>query len=111
MGGFVRYLVATLMAVLGGYVGYHFVPIEPFGVAGNVLFMSALFGLLMGLFDVTGFFGNIVNTFLITFPVYFLTSGELTVLWAYGNIGYAIGNVLGQLARLSATGSVEARAL
>jgi len=109
MGGIVRYIVATLLAVIGGWVGYSYVPIQPFGVAGNVLFVAALFGLFAGLLDVTGFFGNVVNTFLLTFLVYFLAPGEFTVMWAYGNVGYAIGNVLGQLARLSAR--IEARAL
>jgi len=112
MNGVIRYVIATLLATVGGYVGYHFVPIEPFGTAGNVLFVAAIFGLFAGLLELTGFFGNVVNAFLITFPVYFLAPGGFTVVWAYGNIGYAIGNVLGQLARLSVRGTIpEAKAL
>jgi hypothetical protein len=111
MDAVVRYIVATVLAVVGGYVGYHFVPIEPFGTAGNVLFVATLFGLFAGLVKLTGFFGNVVNAFLLTFPIYFLVPGEFTVVWAYGNVGYAIGNVLGQLARLSVIGIVEVKSL
>ena len=99
MNGVVRYVVATLLAVVGGYIGYH-MPVEPFGVAGNVLFVAALFGLFSGLLDVTGFFGNVVNAFVFTFVVYFVP-GWFVLPWFWGNLGYAVGNVFGQLARLS----------
>jgi hypothetical protein len=111
MDAVVRYVVATILAVIGGWVGYSFVPIVPFGVAGNVLFVAALFGLFAGLFGFTGFFGNVVNVFLLTFPIYFLMPGGFVVMWAYGNAGYAVGNVFGQLARLSAEDKIEAKAL
>jgi hypothetical protein len=106
----VRYILATLLATTGGYIGYYFIPLEPFGVAGNVLFVSALFGLIAGLLGFTGFLGNVINVFLLTFPVYWL-SGGFVVVWVYGNAGYAVGNVLGQLARLSAAGRIEAESL
>jgi mannose/fructose/N-acetylgalactosamine-specific phosphotransferase system component IID len=111
MNEIVRYIVATVLAVGGGYIGYHFVPIEPFGVTGNVLFMAALFGLFAGLFEFTGFFGNVINAFLFTFLVYFLAPGGFVLEWFWGNLGYAVGNVFGQLTRLSFVGKVGARAL
>ena len=96
----VRYILATALAVIGGWVGYHFVPVEPFGTVGNVLFIAAVFGLFAGLLDFTGFFGNVVNAFVFTFVVYF-APGWWVVPWFWGNLGYAVGNVFGQLARLS----------
>jgi len=109
MNGIVRYIVATLLAIIGGYIGYHFVPTEPFGVDGNVLFVSALFGLFVGLLEFTGFFGNVVNAFLITMPIYLFSNGGFVVMWFWGNLGYAIGNVFGQLTRVA--GSIRVRSL
>jgi hypothetical protein len=106
-----RYVLATLVAVVGGWIGYYLVPYEPFGVVGNVLFISALFGLFAGLLRVTGFFGNVVNAFLLSFPLWFVLPGEWFVVWVGGNAGYSIGNVFGQLARLSAENEVETKAL
>ena len=100
MDAVVRYILATVLAVIGGWIGYNFVPIEPFGVAGNVLFIAAVFGLFAGLGRVTGFFGNVVNAFVFTFVVYFVP-GWFVLPWFWGNLGYAVGNVFGQLARLS----------
>jgi hypothetical protein len=77
----------------------------------NSGFVAALFGLFMGLLGFTGFFGNVVNAFLFVFPVYFLAPGGWVVVWVGGNVGYALGNVFGQLARLSATGRIGTRAL
>jgi len=102
MDAVVRYILATVLAVIGGWIGYNFVPIEPFGVAGNVLFIAAVFGLFAGLGRVTGFFGNVVNAFVFTFVVYFV-SGGFVLPWFWGNLGYAVGNVFGQLAALSST--------
>jgi hypothetical protein len=111
MDAVVRYVLATLIAVIGGWVGYYLVPYEPFGVVGNVLFMGALFGLFAGLLDIAGFFGNVVNAFLISMPLWFVLPGEWFVIWVGGNVGYAVGNVLGQLARLSAENKIEAKVL
>jgi len=111
MDAVVRYVIATVLAVVGGWIGYSFVPVVPFGVIGNELFMAALFGLFMGLGRVTGFFGNVVNAFLMSFPLWFMLPGSWYVVWVGGNVGYALGNVFGQLARLSADGRIGARAL
>jgi hypothetical protein len=111
MDAVVRYIIATMLAVIGGWVGYSFVHIEPFGVIGNTLFVGALFGLFAGLLNVTGFFGNVVNGFLLSFPLWFVLPGEWFVVWIIGNIGYALGNVFGQLTALSARGEIEAKAL
>jgi mannose/fructose/N-acetylgalactosamine-specific phosphotransferase system component IID len=109
MDAVVRYVLATLIAVVGGWVGYHLVPHEPFGAVGNTVFFGALFGLFMGLVRVTGFFGNVVNAFLLSLPLWFVLPGEWFVVWVGGNVGYAFGNVLGQLALLSSR--IEAKAL
>ena len=109
MDSIIRYILATLLAVVGGWIGYSFVPVEPFGVVGNVLFVAALFGLFMGLGRVTGFFGNVVNAFLLSFPLWFMLPGNWYVIWVGGNVGYAVGNVFGQLARLSV--KVEVRSI
>jgi mannose/fructose/N-acetylgalactosamine-specific phosphotransferase system component IID len=101
MDAVVRYVVATLMAVVGGWVGYHFVSVEPFGVVGNTVFVGALFGLFMGLGRVTGFFGNVVNAFLLSFPLWYVLPGGWFIIWTGGNVGYAVGNVFGQLVALS----------
>jgi len=111
MDAVVRYILATVLAVIGGYVGYSFVPVEPFGVLANSGFVAALFGLFMGLGRVTGFFGNVVNGFLLSMPLYFVLPNGWIVIWVGGNVGYAVGNVFGQLARLSARGRIGARAL
>ena len=111
MDAVVRYVFATLLAVVGGYVGYSFVPVEPFGVLVNSGFVAALFGLFMGLLGFTGFFGNVVNALIISMPLYFVLPGGWVVVWVGGNVGYALGNVFGQLARLSATGRIGTRAL
>jgi len=111
MDAVVRYVVATVLAVVGGYVGYHFVPSVPFGVVGNVLFVGALFGLIVGLSRFTGFFGNVVNAFLLSFPLWFLLPGDWFIIWTGGNAGYAVGNVFGQLAVLSTMRKIEAKAL
>jgi len=94
----VRY---KIMSSIPWWVGYYFVPVEPFETVGNVLFIAAVFGLFAGLLDFTGFFGNVVNAFLFVFPVYFLAPGGWVVVWVGGNVGYTLGNVFGQLARLS----------
>jgi len=99
----VRYILATVLAVIGGWVGYHLVPVEPFGVIGNAMFVAALFGLFAGLGRVTGFFGNVINALLFAFPIYFLAPGGWVVVWVGGNVGYAVGNVFGQLVALSST--------
>jgi hypothetical protein len=99
----IRYIVATLLAVVAGWIGYYAVPYEPFGAVGNVLFIGALFGLFAGLLRITGFFGNVVNAFLLSFLLWFLLPGEWFVIWVGGNVGYAIGNVFGQLAALSSS--------
>ena len=111
MDAVVRYVVATLLAVVGGWIGYHIVPYETFGIIGNVLFVGALFGLLMGFARITGFLGNIINAFLLSFPLWFVLNGSWFIIWTGGNVGYAIGNVLGQFARLSAEEKIEAEAL
>jgi len=101
MDSVIRYVLATLIAVVGGWIGYYFVPVEPFGVIGNELFVAALFGLFAGLFRFTGFFGNVVNAFLLSFPLWFVLHGSWYVVWVGGNVGYAVGNLFGQLAALS----------
>ena len=101
MDSVIRYVLATLIAVVGGWIGYSFVPVVPFGVIGNELFMAALFGLFAGLFRFTGFFGNVVNAFLLSFPLWFVLPGSWYVVWVGGNVGYAVGNLFGQLAALS----------
>ena len=111
MDAVVRYILATALAVVGGWIGYHFVPVEPFGVLVNSGFVAALFGLFMGLLGFTGFFGNVVNAFLFVFPVYFLAPGGWVVVWVGGNLGYALGNVFGQLTSLSATGRIGTMAM
>ena len=111
MDAVVRYVLATILAVIGGGIGYYLVPYEPFGAVGNTLIFGALFGLFAGLFRFTGFFGNVVNAFLISLPLWFVLPGEWFVIWVGGNAGYALGNVMGQLAVLSATNRIEAKAL
>ena len=111
MDALVRYIVATLLAVAGGWVGYYLVPYEPFGVVGNTLFFGALFGLFMGFVRFTGFLGNVINAFVLSFPLWYILPGEWFVIWVGGNVGYALGNVLGQFAVLSVEEKVEARAL
>jgi len=111
MDALIRYIVATLLAVAGGWVGYYLVPYEPFGVVGNTLFVGALFGLFMGFARITGFLGNVINAFILSFPLWFVLSGEWFTIWTSGNMGYALGNVLGQLATLSIEEKIEARAL
>jgi len=101
MDSIIRYILATLLAVAGGWIGYYFVPVVPFGVIGNVLFVAALFGLFAGLFRFTGFFGNVINAFLLSFPLWFVLPGSWYVVWVGGNAGYAVGNLFGQLADLS----------
>jgi len=101
MDAVVRYVVATLVAVVAGWIGYHFVPIKPFGVIGNTLFIGALFGLFMGLGRVVGFLGNVVNAFLLSFPLWYILPGEWFIIWTSGNVGFAVGNVFGQLVALS----------
>jgi len=101
MDSIVRYILATVLAVVGGWIGYSFVPVEPFGVLVNSGFVAALFGLFMGLGRVTGFFGNVVNALLLSMPLYFVLPGGWVVIWVGGNVGYAVGNVFGQLAALS----------
>jgi mannose/fructose/N-acetylgalactosamine-specific phosphotransferase system component IID len=106
-----RYVLATLLAVVGGWIGYYLVPYETFGVVGNALFVGALFGLFMGLGRVTGFFGNVVNALLLSFPMWFVLPGEWFIIWVGGNAGYALGNLLGQITALSVKNEVEAKAL
>jgi len=111
MDAVLRYVVATLLAVIGGWIGYNLVPYEPFGVVGNVMFFGALFGLLMGFARITGFLGNVINAFLLSFPLWYILPGEWFIIWVGGNVGYALGNVLGQFAVLSVEEKVEAKAL
>ena len=111
MNAVVRYVVATLLAVVGGWVGYYLVPYEPFGAVGNTLFIGALFGLLAGFVRITGFLGNVVNAFLLSFPLWFILPGEWFIIWTGGNVGYAIGNIVGQLTTLSMENKIEAKAL
>ena len=111
MDAVVRYVVATLLAVVGGWIGYYMFPHEPFGVMGNGMFVGALLGVFIGLVGLTGFFGNVVNAFLLSFPLWFVLPSQWFVIWITGNVGYAIGNMFGQLARLSAKGKIEAKAL
>jgi mannose/fructose/N-acetylgalactosamine-specific phosphotransferase system component IID len=111
MDAVLRYVVATLVAVAAGWIGYYFVPIEPFGIVGNTLFIGALFGLFMGFVRITGFLGNIINAFLLSFPLWYILPGEWYVIWTCGNVGYALGNVLGQLTTLSIENKIEAKAL
>ena len=111
MDAVVRYVIAAVLAVAGGYVGYHFVPSVPFGAVGNALFVGALFGLFAGLFGFTGFFGNVVNALLLSFPLWFLLPGDWFIIWTGGNVGYAFGNLFGQLARLSAVNKIGVKAL
>jgi len=107
----VRYMLATLLALVGGLVGFYLIPYEPFGAVGNVLFMGALFGFIAGFLGFTGFFGNVVNAFLVSFILWFVLPGQWFVIWTGGNAGYMVGNVLGQLGRLSAVKKIEAEAL
>jgi mannose/fructose/N-acetylgalactosamine-specific phosphotransferase system component IID len=106
-----RYVVATVVAVVAGWIGYHFVPIEPFGVIGNTLFFGALFGLIMGFARITGFLGNIINASLLSFPLWYILPGEWFVIWVCGNVGYSLGNMFGQLAMLSVNEEIEVTAL
>ena len=111
MNAVVRYVVATLLAVVGGWVGYYLVPYEPFGAVGNTLFIGALFGLLTGFARITGFLGNIINAFLTSFLLWFVLPGEWFVIWVGGNVGYAIGNVMGQITMLSIEEEIKAKVL
>ena len=111
MDAVVRYVVATLLAVVGGWVGYYLVPFEPFGAVGNTLFIGALFGMFMGFARVTGFLGNMINAIILSFPLWFVLPGEWFVIWVGGNVGYAIGNIVGQLTTLSMENKIEAKAL
>jgi len=111
MDALIRYIVATLLAVAGGWVGYYLVPYEPFGAVGNTVFFGALFGLFMGFARIIGFLGNVINAFLLSFPLWFVLPGEWFVIWVGGNVGCAIGNVLGQLTTLSVENKIEAKAL
>jgi hypothetical protein len=47
----------------------------------------------------------------LSFPLWFVLPGEWFVIWTGGNVGYAIGNVLGQFAVLSVEEKIEAKAL
>ena len=107
----VRYVVATLVAVIGGWVGYYLIPYEPFGAVGNTLFVGALFGLFMGFGRVTGFLGNVINAFILSFPLWYILPGEWFIIWTGSNVGYALGNVMGQLTTLSIENKIEADAL
>ena len=111
MDALIRYIVATLLAVAGGWVGYYLVPYEPFGAVGNTMFFGALFGLFIGFARITGFLWNIINAFLLSFPLWYILPGEWFVIWVGGNVGYAIGNIVGQFAVLSVEEKVEAKAL
>jgi len=101
MEALVRYIIATTLAFVGGVVGYWLLPTEPFGVIGNALFVSGLFGFIAGLTRITGFLGNVLNFFLLT-PVVYFVDGWAVAAWAYGNLGYAVFNVVGQIAFNSA---------
>jgi mannose/fructose/N-acetylgalactosamine-specific phosphotransferase system component IID len=111
MEAVLRYVVATLLAVGGGGIGYYLIPYEPFGAVGNTVFVGALFGLFMGFVRITGFLGNIINAFVLSFPLWFVLPGEWYVVWMGGNAGYAIGNIVGQFAVLSVEEKIEAEAL
>jgi mannose/fructose/N-acetylgalactosamine-specific phosphotransferase system component IID len=111
MDAVVRYVIATLLAVAAGWVGYHLVPYEPFGVVGNTLFVGTVFGLFAGFVRITGFLGNVINAFILSFPLWYILPGEWYVVWTGGNVGFAIGNVLGQFAVLSVEEKIEAEAL
>ena len=98
-----RYVIATLLAVLGGFIGFHDPLKHVLGLAGSMVLIAGLFGLIAGLARVTGYFGNLVNAFFFTAPLIVLP-GEYAVfatMWFWGNLGYAVGNVMGQIARLS----------
>ena len=101
MEALVRYIIATTLAFIGGAVGYWFMPTEPFGVLGNALIVGGLFGFVAGLVRLTGFLGNVINVFLLTPLVYFI-DGWAVVPWVWGNMGYAVFNVIGQLTFYSA---------
>jgi len=101
MEALARYMLATVLAFVGGAVGYWLLPAEPFGALGNALIVGGLFGFITGLVRITGFLGNILNLFLLTPLVYFIEPGWAVVVWAYGNAGYAVFNVVGQIASLS----------
>ena len=108
-----RYIIATLLAVLGGFIGFHHPLKHVLGLAGSEVLIAGLFGLIAGLARVTGYFGNLVNAFFFTAPLIALP-GEYAVLaamWFWGNLGYAVGNVMGQITRLVAEEKVEARVL
>jgi hypothetical protein len=110
MNALIRYIVATLIAVVAGWVGYH-LTYEPFGAVGNTLFIGAVFGVLMGFIRFTGFLGNIINAFILSFPLWYILPGEWFVIWVGGNVGYTVGNVLGQFTALSVEEKIEAEAL
>ena len=101
MEALARYIIATVLAFVGGVVGYWLLPTEPFGTFLNVMFVSGLFGFVAGLTRITGFLGNVLNFFLLT-PVVYFVDGWAVAVWAYGNLGYAVFNVVGQIAFHSA---------
>jgi hypothetical protein len=111
MNPVISYIVATLLAVVGGWVGYYLVPFEPFGVVGNTLFVGAVFGVLMGFVRAAGFLGNVINAFIVSFPLWYILPGNWFIIWTGGNAGCAFGNVLGQLVALSVENKIEAKAL
>jgi hypothetical protein len=99
-----RYVIATLLAALGGFTGFHIVPLKHLlGLAGSELLVAGLIGFIAGAARITGFLGNVINALFIT-PVLLLLPGEYAVIavwWFWGNLGYVAGNVLGQIAMLA----------
>jgi len=102
MEALARYMLATVLAFVGGAVGYWLLPDEPFGALGNALLVGGLFGFVAGLMRLTGFLGNVINVFLLTPLVYFIEPGWAVIPWVWGNMGYAVFNVIGQIAFHSA---------
>jgi hypothetical protein len=109
-----RYVIATLLAALGGFIGFHAVPLKhAISLAGSEMLVAGLLGFIAGAARITGFLGNVINTFFVS-PILLLLPGGYAViagLWFWGNLGYTAGNVLGQFTRLAAEEKIEARAL
>jgi uncharacterized membrane protein (UPF0136 family) len=108
-----RYVIATLLAVLGGFIGFHLPLKHEVSLAGSELLVAGLLGFIAGAARTTGFLGNVINAFFVS-PILLLLPGVYAVIagwWFWGNLGYAAGNVLGQIARLASEEKIGVRSL